>query len=132
MRPAVCKENTSFQQVCNGIRVMSTDSDSRPWFVRFCDTFFQEQNIKYMLGVGMLILLGSSLMLVTTHWDSYTPAWQYLILIAYTAAIHLGGQAGYHNLGLRKTGTGLMALTVLLLPLALRGSSLPQTHFFID
>ena len=70
-----------------------------------------------MLGVGILILLGSSLMLVTSHWESYTPVWKYLILLSYTAIIHVAGQVSYHRFMLRKTGIGLMALTVLLIPL---------------
>lgn len=84
---------------------------------RFFDVFFQEQNIQWILGFGILILLGSSLMLVTSHWHTYTPVWKHLILLTYTAGLHFAGQVAYHTLGLRKTGTGLMVLTVLLLPL---------------
>ncbi|MFT5094411.1 MAG: hypothetical protein ACI93T_003250, partial [Porticoccaceae bacterium] len=51
---------------------MSSSSEQRSPIVRFFETFFQEQNIKWMLGVGMMILIGSSLMLVTSHWDAYT------------------------------------------------------------
>ena len=97
---------------------MSIESDRRSPLLRCCDAFFQEQNIKWMLAVGMLILLGSSLMLVTTHWESYVPVWKYLVLLGYTMAIHVAGQVSFHWLGLRKTGTGLMALTVLLIPLS--------------
>ena len=97
---------------------MSASSEQRSPFSRFLDVFFQEQSIKWMLGVGMMILLGSSLMLVTSHWDSCTPLWKSVILLGYTAAIHVGGQISFHSLGLRKTGTGLMALTVLLIPLS--------------
>ncbi len=97
---------------------MSASSEQRSPFSRFLDVFLQEQSIKWMLGVGMMILLGSSLMLVTSHWDSCTPLWKSVILLGYTAAIHVGGQISFHSLGLRKTGTGLMALTVLLIPLS--------------
>ena len=97
---------------------MSASSEQRSPFSRFLDVFFQEQSIKWMLGVGMMILLGSSLMLVMSHWDSCTPLWKSVILLGYTAAIHVGGQISFHSLGLRKTGTGLMALTVLLIPLS--------------
>lgn len=96
---------------------MSAPSDERPAVLGFLDAFFQERNIKWMLGIGILILLGSSLMLVTAHWDDYTPVWKYLILLGYTAGIHGLGQLAYHSLGLRKTGTGLMVLTVLLIPI---------------
>src|SRR5690606_34126853 len=100
---------------------MSTPTEQRSPLFQFLDAFFQERNIKWMLGIGMLILLGSSLMLVTSHWDDYTPVWKSLILLGYTACIHGLGQFSYHSLALRKTGTGLMALTVLLIPLTFLG-----------
>src|SRR5262245_57284508 len=100
---------------------MSAPSEERSSFLRFLDAFFQDQNIKWMLGIGILILVGSSLMLVTAHWDDYTPVWKYLILLGYTAGIHGLGQLSYHSLGLRKTGAGLMLLTVLLIPLTFLG-----------
>lgn len=96
---------------------MSSSSEQRSPIVRFFETFFQEQNIKWMLGVGMMILIGSSLMLVTSHWDAYTPLWKSVILLGYTLGVHVAGQVSYHSLALRKTGTVLMALTVLLIPL---------------
>jgi hypothetical protein len=96
---------------------MSSSSEQRSPIVRFFETFFQEQNIKWMLGVGMMILIGSSLMLVTSHWDAYTPLWKSVILLGYTLSVHVAGQVSYHSMALRKTGTVLMALTVLLIPL---------------
>ncbi len=96
---------------------MSSSSEQRSPIVRFFETFFQEQNIKWMLGVGMMILIGSSLMLVTSHWDAYTPLWKSVILLGYTLGVHVAGQISFHSLALRKTGTVLMALTVLLIPL---------------
>lgn len=96
---------------------MTSSTEPRSPFVRFLDAFLQEENIKWMLCAGVCILLGSSLRLVTTHWDECTPAWKYLILLGYTATVFLLGEFSYHRLGLRKTGTVLMALTVLLTPL---------------
>jgi hypothetical protein len=96
---------------------MSDKPAASPWFIRFCDSFLQDRNIKWMLAVGMFILLGSSLFLVTTQWENYTPLWQYLVFLGYTAAIFGAGQWTYHRLGLRRTGTVLQGLTVLLLPI---------------
>ena len=96
---------------------MSSRNERQPWLLRFLDTFLQEQSIKWMLAVGMLILLGSSLMLVSSHWNSYTAVWKLLVLVGYTAGLHVAGQFTWRSLGLRRTGTGLMALTVLLIPL---------------
>jgi hypothetical protein len=82
------------------------------------DAFFQEDNIKWLLGLGVCILLGSSLRLVTLHWQENTPVWKYLILLAYTGGVFALGEFGYHRLGLRKTGTVLTSLTVLLIPIS--------------
>ncbi len=85
---------------------------------RFMEAFLQERNIKWMLGLGVLILLGSSLMFVLEQWQTMGTFWQYSVMLGYTGLVHLCGQTAYHRLGLRKTGTGLMALTLLLIPLA--------------
>lgn len=97
---------------------MSSPVEQRSPFVRFVDAFLQEENIKWVLGLGVCILLGSSLRLVTSHWQEYTPVWKYVILLGYTVAVFALGELSYHRLGLRKTGTVLMALTVLLIPLS--------------
>ncbi len=90
----------------------------RSTLLRLLDAFFQEENIKWVLGLGVCILLGSSLRLVTLHWQGYTPVWKYLILLAYTGGVFALGEFGYHRMGLRKTGTVLMSLTVLLIPIS--------------
>src|SRR4051812_48574195 len=97
---------------------MSSDSEVGSPVRRFIDSFFQEQNIKWILALGMLILLGSSLMFVTSHWHESTPVGNSLILLAYMAAVFAAGEVSYWRLGLRKTGTVLMSLTVLLLPIS--------------
>ncbi len=93
------------------------ENDGRSPLVRFLDAFLQERNIKWVLGVGTAIVLGSSLMLVASHWQRYTPVWKHLIMLGYTALIACAGWWSYHKLHLRKTGTTLMALTVLLMPI---------------
>ncbi len=40
--------------------------------IRFLDAFLNENNIKWILGAGVLILLGSSAMLVASHFDDLT------------------------------------------------------------
>lgn len=93
------------------------ESESRSAIERFLEAFLQERNIRWMLGLGAIILLGSSLMFVSEHWQQMTTFWKYVVLLGYTAAIHVGGQAAWHRLGLRKTGTALMAVTLLLIPI---------------
>ncbi len=89
----------------------------RPFLVRFFDNFLQDRNIKWMLMLGMLILLGSSLLLVTAHWDTYTPAWKYVIFLCYAVAIFGMGEWTRHRLALPRTATVLQILTVLLVPI---------------
>src|SRR5579871_1337735 len=96
---------------------MSQNVDARSPLIRFLESFFQERNIKWMLAVGLLILFGSSVMLVTSHWESYAPVWKHLILLAYTAAVFGIAELTYWRLGLRRTGTVLQALSVLLVPI---------------
>ncbi len=95
---------------------MRSEPQNRSIVVRFLDSFLQEQNIKWMLGLGMLILFGSSVKLVSTNWNTTSATWKYIVLLAYTGAIAVAANQAYWRLGLRKTGIVLMALTVLLLP----------------
>lgn len=90
----------------------------RSGFSHYLDAFLQPANIKWLLIAGVLILLASSLMLVSTHWHDYTPVWKYLILLGYTAGTWVAGRWSYTRLALRRTGTVIMSLTVLLLPVS--------------
>ncbi len=96
---------------------MSSAPDSTTPSPSFLERFLEERSIKWMLGLGMLVLLGSSLKFVTAHWDTYSPFWKYLVLIAYTAVMYGLAEVGLHRLMLKRTGTGLLALTLCLLPL---------------
>lgn len=96
---------------------MSAAPDSSPPLPSFLERFLEERSIKWMLGLGMLVLLGSSLKFVTAHWETYSPFWKYLVLIAYTAVMYGSAELGLHRLMLKRTGTGLLALTLSLLPL---------------
>jgi hypothetical protein len=93
----------------------------RSFLLRFVDRFLQEQNIKWILTLGVMILLGSSVKLVGTRWNEVSAAWRHLILLGYTAAIFGISRVCYWRFGLRKTGTVLMGLTVLLVPIAFFG-----------
>ncbi|MBI4582693.1 MAG: hypothetical protein HY717_01475 [Planctomycetes bacterium] len=88
-----------------------------PIFIRFLDGFFQERGIRWLLGIGVAIVLGSSLFLVTSHWGEFTPFWKRFILLATSAATFFSGEACRQHLGLRRTGTVLLALTLLLIPI---------------
>ena len=94
----------------------SMEPTSQSALLHFLDAFLQERNIKWLLAIGSLILLSSSLMLVSSHWNSYAPVWQFLIMLGYCAALYQAALWTYYRLALRRTGTGLMALTLGLLP----------------
>ncbi|WP_437185324.1 hypothetical protein SH668x_002425 [Planctomicrobium sp. SH668] len=96
---------------------MESPARSNSIVLRFLDSFLDEKNIKWLLGVGVIILLGSSIRLVSTHWVEYTPTWKYAILLGYTGAVYVSSQLIYFRMGLQRTGTFLMSLTVLLIPL---------------
>ncbi len=95
---------------------MTTSQKSESPLVRFFDSFLQEKNIKWILATGLLILLGSSLMMVTKGWTDFDPTAKFLVIMGYTAALFVAGQWSYHHLALRRTGTVLMALTVSMIP----------------
>lgn len=96
---------------------MASASGRPSLLARFLDSFLQEKNIKWMLGVGMLILLGSSLLPVTMHWGELPPFWKNCVFLTYTTFVFGAGQWTYHRLALRRTGTVLQGLTVLLVPI---------------
>lgn len=96
---------------------MSTPTVERPGVVRFFESFLQEKNIRWMLLSGLAILLGSSLVLVTSHWNDWSPISKYLSIIVYTLAAYAGGRIVCDYLRLPKTGTTLLALVVLLIPI---------------
>ena len=95
----------------------STETGARSVMVRFFDRFLQDRNIKWILGVGTAIVLGSSAMLVAQHWGDATTTWKQGVMLGYTALIFVVGLWAYHRVGLRRTGTVLLGLTVCLLPL---------------
>jgi hypothetical protein len=107
--------------------VVQANSQERGVVLSFLENFFQERNIRWTLALGMMILLASSVMLVTSEWERYPQSFKHLILLAYTAAIFLGGEWSQRRLALPQTGSVLMAMTVLLLPITLAGLRFVQS-----
>jgi hypothetical protein len=95
---------------------MATSTDPVDQEPRFSDNFLQDRNIKWILGIGTAILLGSSLMLVSSQWGGYSAALKQGIILAYTAMIYAAGRYSFEQLALRRTGTMLLTLAVLLVP----------------
>jgi|GEM_PF-1977631 len=87
------------------------------WLATFCDRFLQEQNIKWLLVTGVLILVASTGMFVGQDWHRSSPLWKICVLFSTTWGMELFGWFAWKSLGLRKTGTSLLTLTLLLIPL---------------
>ncbi|MCP4172293.1 MAG: hypothetical protein GY758_16130 [Fuerstiella sp.] len=85
---------------------------------QFLSSFFQEKNIKWMLVVGAAIVFGSSLMLVTKNWPSWTSELKYLTILGYTVATFLVAEVCRWRLNLTATYKVLHLLTLLLLPIS--------------
>jgi len=96
---------------------MSCESESRSPLLRFLDSFLQDRNIVWMLGIGTAIFVGSSLFLVARHWAEATPLWKYGILLSYTCCVYGAGEFARRRLALRRTSTVLQSLTIVLLRL---------------
>lgn len=87
--------------------------------VHFLDSFLQERNIRWILFAGLAILFGSSLMLVTTHWNEAGPIWKYAIFLGYTAIAFVVGRYACLKFDLQRTANVLMSLVTLLLPVTI-------------
>ncbi|MCA9114619.1 MAG: hypothetical protein KDA79_06000 [Planctomycetaceae bacterium] len=97
---------------------MTTEPTRRPVLQRFLDSFFQEQNIRWMLALGLVTVFGSSLMLVRSGWEQYQPAWRQVVVLLYGATIYFAGAVCRRRLSLPKTAAFLRGLSLLLIPVA--------------
>lgn len=99
-----------------GPQSISHSSSPRSTAERFLDSFFHEGNIKWMLLIGAAIVFGSSLMLVTRHWEHWPSNLKFLTLLGYTGAIYFLAEFSRNRLSLRTTAKVMHGLTLLLLP----------------
>ena len=99
-----------------GPQSISPSSSPRSTVERFLDSFFHEANIKWMLLIGAAIVFGSSLMLVTRHWEHWPSNLKFLTLLVYTGAIYFFAEFSRNRLSLATTAKVMHGLTLLLLP----------------
>lgn len=123
---------------------MATDADLLPGATqqpapqrsaleKFFDSFLQEANIKWILMIGMAIVAGCSLMLVTQKWSGWPVTLKYLTILGYTSAIYAIAELCDKRLGLRATSQVLKLLTIILIPIGfLALASLTQDTASID
>ncbi len=89
----------------------------RSGFERFLNNFLQESNIKWILMIGVAIVAGCSLMLVTQKWSGWPVTLKYLTVLSYTAATYAIAELCERRLGLRTTSQVLKLLTIVLIPI---------------
>lgn len=99
----------------------------------FFDSFLQESNIKWILMIGMAIVAGCSLMLVTQKWSGWPITLKYLTILGYTSATYAIAELCEKRLGLRSTSQVLKLLTIILIPIGfLALATLTQDTASID
>lgn len=99
----------------------------------FFDSFLQESNIKWILMIGMAIVAGCSLMLVTQKWSGWPITLKYLTILGYTSATYAIAELCEKRLGLRSTSQVLKLLTIILIPIGfLALAALTQDTASID
>jgi hypothetical protein len=84
--------------------------------------FMEERNIRWaeLVGVlvGGLLIVGSSLALVVSFWDTLQESYlKFLVFVGYSSAVFGVGLFAYHRWKLVSTGRGLLAIATLLVPL---------------
>ena len=84
--------------------------------------FMEERNIRWaeLVGVlvGGLLIVGSSLALVVSFWDTLQETYlKFLIFVGYSSAVFGVGLFAFHRWKLASTGRGLLAIATLLVPL---------------
>ncbi len=85
--------------------------------------FLAEREIHWaeMIGVlvGGFIMVGSSVALVVNLWQTleHTPYMKFLIFVAYTSLVFAAGLYAFHRWKLRSTGSGLLTIGILSVPL---------------
>jgi hypothetical protein len=84
---------------------------------RFVDSFFRQENIRWLAVIGAAIVVASSLMIVTNEWSGWPVQAKFLTILAYTGLTYLFSDFGRKHLGLQITARVLQYLTLLLLPI---------------
>ncbi len=95
----------------------STLNRQSSFLERFVNSFFHQNNIRWMLVIGAAIVFASSLMLVTNQWSTWPVAIKYVTIVTYTCATYVFGEFARRRLGLQATASVMQVLTLLLLPI---------------
>ena len=83
------------------------------------DAFFERVNIGWGMLAASLLIVGCSVALVVSLWQSRDPLVRYFTFLGVTVALHGFGHFTSGRLGLAITGRTMLALSLLLMPLNL-------------
>ncbi|MCF2969766.1 TM2 domain-containing protein [Synechococcus sp. Nb3U1] len=86
------------------------------WAGRMLQNLLAELSVRWLLVLGLFLVVVSSGVLAGSQWEQFSPTGQYAVLLAYTAAFGAGAWWAHQQEGLRLTGQTLEAIALLLLP----------------
>ncbi|MFS8864358.1 TM2 domain-containing protein [Synechococcus sp. H55.9] len=101
---------------------------SPPGIAVLLHNLLSELSVAWLLLLGLFLVVVSSGVLAASRWQEFSPAAQYGVLLAYTAAFGVGARWAQRQDGLRLTSQTLEAVALLLLPInmwALDGLGIP-------
>ncbi|MEN9201961.1 MAG: TM2 domain-containing protein [Thermostichus sp. DG02_2_bins_29] len=91
-------------------------SSQPSWASRLLQNLLAELSVRWLLVLGLFLVVVSSGVLAGGQWQHFSPLAQYGVLLTYTAAFAAGAWWAYRQEGLRLTGQALETLALLLLP----------------
>lgn len=95
---------------------VSAASSPPSWAGRMLQNLLAELSVRWLLVLGLFLVVVSSGVLAGSQWEQFSPTGQYAVLLAYTAAFGAGAWWAHQQEGLRLTGQTLEAIALLLLP----------------
>ncbi|GFE69204.1 hypothetical protein [Chroococcus sp. FPU101] len=87
------------------------------FFSQFITSFREELSLRWLLFLGLFLVIVSSGVLAARQWQNFSPIEQYLILWSYTLVFWLIGFWSKRQNNLQLTSQTLQAITLFLIPL---------------
>lgn len=81
--------------------------------------FLERMNIHWGLLAGALLIVGCSIALIITLWRSESFFVRYATFVGVTVGLALAGRFAWRRLGLTSTGTAVLTVAMMLMPLGL-------------
>lgn len=113
--PIILEASTKVNQLPE--LVAPTVQDSPPIFARILQSFLDELSIRWLLFIGIFLVIISSGVLAASQWQNFPPAVQYLVLLGYTFGFWGMGWWTSKQQDLRLTSQTLNQIATLLIPI---------------